>query len=78
MRRFVPRQGAKPRAAALRRRTRAILLDGALEGLDGEEMVTFILMYKAAWLMVRGPVAMGLEKTAAKAQLEQMDVSSEG
>ena len=41
-------------------------------------MITFILMDEAARLMVRGPVAMGFEKTAAKAQLERMDVSSEG
>ena len=43
-----------------------------LEGLAGKEAD------EAARLMVRGPGAMGLEKTAAKVQLERMDVSSEG
>ena len=41
-------------------------------------MVTFILMDEAARLMVRGPVAVSLWRPAAKAQLERMDVSSEG
>ena len=77
MSRFVPRQGAKHRAAALRRRTRAIPLDGALEKLDGEEVITS-LMNDAARLMVRGPVAVSLRRPAVKVQLERMDVSSEG